>query len=197
MRRSHLLAAAALCITAATALAETITVYVFNFEYSQNMPGGPQPLPQDPVIQVGDTVHWVVTSGFHTVTSCSGMDEEFEDDFMMSGDTFNHTFTHAGTFGYYCAFHGFDNGDGTGGGMAGVITVEDATPACPADLGMQGGIAGQDGTLDNNDFVVFIDYFFNHNPLADVGIQGGIPGQDATWDNNDFVVFIDQFFAGC
>jgi hypothetical protein len=70
-------------------------------------------------------------------------------------------------------------------------------PSCPADIGTQGGLPGHDGHLDNNDFVVFIDYFFNHNPLADRGIQGGIPGHDNQWDNNDFVVFIDQFFAGC
>jgi hypothetical protein len=68
---------------------------------------------------------------------------------------------------------------------------------CPADLGGQGGLPGADGHLDNNDFVVFIDYFFNHNALADVGMQGGVPGHDNLWDNNDFVVYIDQFFAGC
>jgi hypothetical protein len=68
--------------------------------------------------------------------------------------------------------------------------------ACgPADLGSQGGVAAFDNHLDNNDFVVFIDYFFNHNPLADQGSQGGAPGPDNTWDNNDFVVFIDNFFT--
>ena len=69
--------------------------------------------------------------------------------------------------------------------------------ACTADMGMQGGVPGSDGALDNNDFVVFIDYFFNLDPHADVGVQGGVPGQDSAWDNNDFVVFIDLFFAGC
>jgi hypothetical protein len=66
-----------------------------------------------------------------------------------------------------------------------------------ADLGSTGGIPGSDGVLDNNDFVVFIDYFFTTNPLADVGSTGGTPGSDGAWNNNDFVVFIDQFFAGC
>jgi hypothetical protein len=32
---------------------------------------------------------------------------------------------------------------------------------CLADLGATGGVPGQDGFLDNNDFIVFIDYFFN------------------------------------
>jgi hypothetical protein len=77
------------------------------------------------------------------------------------------------------------------------VTLE-AAPACgPADLAGQGGIAGADGMLDNNDFIVFIDYFFAHSPIADRGSTGGVPGADGHWDNNDFVVFIDQFFGGC
>ncbi|MDP1662657.1 MAG: GC-type dockerin domain-anchored protein, partial [Phycisphaerales bacterium] len=71
-------------------------------------------------------------------------------------------------------------------------------PRCgTADLGSQGGSPGSDGLLDNNDFVVFIDYFFNADARADFGIQGGVPGHDALFDNNDFVVFIDAFFNGC
>ncbi|HZW05488.1 MAG TPA: immunoglobulin domain-containing protein [Phycisphaerales bacterium] len=67
----------------------------------------------------------------------------------------------------------------------------------PADIGSTGGVPGADGVLDNNDFVVFIDSFFNANPLADVGQQGGMPGPDGQFNNNDFVVYIDMFFAGC
>ncbi|MDP1661350.1 MAG: GC-type dockerin domain-anchored protein [Phycisphaerales bacterium] len=70
-------------------------------------------------------------------------------------------------------------------------------PCGPADVGGQGGVPGADGVLDNNDFIVFIDYFFANNPLADRGIQGGVAGSDGSWDNNDFIVFIDQFFSGC
>ncbi len=77
------------------------------------------------------------------------------------------------------------------------LTLTSPAPPCPADLGQQGGIAGSDGLLDNNDFIVFIDDFFTSNPLADVGVQGGVAGSDGVFDNNDFVVFIDQFFAGC
>ncbi|HZW05987.1 MAG TPA: hypothetical protein VFF65_02595 [Phycisphaerales bacterium] len=32
---------------------------------------------------------------------------------------------------------------------------------CLADLGQTGAVPGQDGALNNNDFIVFIDYFFN------------------------------------
>jgi hypothetical protein len=67
----------------------------------------------------------------------------------------------------------------------------------PADIGRQGGLPGADGQLNNNDFVVFIDYFFASNPLADRGSTGGVPGVDGQFNNNDFIVFIDQFFAGC
>ncbi|MDP1661546.1 MAG: GC-type dockerin domain-anchored protein, partial [Phycisphaerales bacterium] len=70
-------------------------------------------------------------------------------------------------------------------------------PACPADVGGTGGVASPDGVLDNNDFVVFIDFFFNLDPRADMGSTGGTPGADGQFDNNDFVVFIDRFFAGC
>jgi hypothetical protein len=71
-------------------------------------------------------------------------------------------------------------------------------PFCStADLGAQGGITAPDGSLDNNDFIAYIDLFFNHDARADVGVQGGISGTDALFDNNDFVVYIDMFFAGC
>jgi len=74
--------------------------------------------------------------------------------------------------------------------------IENAS-SCPADMGSTGGFQGADGVLDNNDFIVFINYFFGRNAQADVGRTGGQPGADLQWDNNDFVVFIDQFFAGC
>jgi hypothetical protein len=68
---------------------------------------------------------------------------------------------------------------------------------CPADVGGTGGVHGGDGHLDNNDFVVFIDYFFARDARADLGVQGGIPGSDGNWDFNDVVSFIDHFFNGC
>ncbi|MDP1662961.1 MAG: GC-type dockerin domain-anchored protein [Phycisphaerales bacterium] len=67
------------------------------------------------------------------------------------------------------------------------------------DIGGQVGqaVSCGDGVLNNNDFVVYIDYFFTANPRADMGSQGGAPGADGQFDNNDFVVFIDYFFSGC
>ncbi len=79
----------------------------------------------------------------------------------------------------------------------GTLTI--GSPCGPADIGGQGGqaVSCGDGLLNNNDFVVFIDYFFTVNPRADMGSQGGAPGADGQFDNNDFVVFIDYFFSGC
>jgi hypothetical protein len=67
----------------------------------------------------------------------------------------------------------------------------------PADVGSAGGLPGSDGLHDNNDFIVYIDTFFNQSPAADLGSTGGVLGADGQFDNNDFVVFIDQFFAAC
>ena len=72
-----------------------------------------------------------------------------------------------------------------------------AVPTCAADLGSAGGVRGSDGVLDNNDFIAFIDAFFNGDAVADMGSAGGLPGADGAFDNNDFIVFIDRFFIGC
>ncbi|MBY0308401.1 MAG: immunoglobulin domain-containing protein, partial [Phycisphaerales bacterium] len=67
----------------------------------------------------------------------------------------------------------------------------------PADIGAAGGVAGRDALYDNNDFIAFINDFFNMDPLADIGRAGGVLGDDGVWDNNDFIAFINAFFAGC
>ncbi|MFT3683640.1 MAG: GC-type dockerin domain-anchored protein [Phycisphaerales bacterium] len=87
-------------------------------------------------------------------------------------------------------------------GVAGTATSAPIvlTVGCPcgaADLGGPGGLTGFDGRLDNNDFIAFINLFFNGNPAADVGIAGGVQGSDGRYDNNDFIAFINLFFAGC
>ena len=82
-------------------------------------------------------------------------------------------------------------------GVTANLSATGATSVCPADLGTAGGLPGADGHLDNNDFIAFINHFFNSNPLADRGVAGGLPGHDGQFDNNDFIAFINQFFAGC
>jgi len=113
----------------------------------------------------------------------------FAGTYYVAGSTFNTAFNGD--------FEVTSTSDSAGGTF--VLNVYSNFPggpaACsPADLGSTGGQAGQDNRLDNNDFIVFIDYFFAQNAVADMGSTGGAQGADATWDNNDFVVFIDYFF---
>jgi plastocyanin len=96
------------------ALLATVTVHVVNFAFTP-----------DPVtIHVGDTVHWVWDTNDHSTTSVAGSLESWDSGVHNAGFTFDHTFTHAGTFVYYCVIHGSDNGNGTASGMAGTITVQ-------------------------------------------------------------------------
>ncbi|MFT3683885.1 MAG: GC-type dockerin domain-anchored protein [Phycisphaerales bacterium] len=96
-----------------------------------------------------------------------------------------------------------ENGNGWGGGAGGTSPIMTfhveggETPVCPGDLGTAGGQPGQDGQLNNNDFIAFITYFFNQDTHADLGTTGGLPGHDGAYDNNDFIAFINLFFAGC
>ena len=71
--------------------------------------------PETVTISVGTTVTWVNrTSVIHTVTSRTGA---FDSRDVQPGQEFKYTFTQAGTYDYYCRYHG---------GMAGRIIVEQA-----------------------------------------------------------------------
>jgi len=85
----------------------------------------------------------------------------------------------------------------TGFGTTAAVLLYPAPPGCPGDLGSAGGLPGADGMLDNNDFIAFINFFFDQDSRADVGIAGGLPGSDHQYDNNDFIAFINLFFNGC
>ena len=91
------------------------------------------------------------------------------------------------------------NGLATGYFFSGIfdLTLTYTAPCNAADIGQSGGFGGPDHQLNNNDFIVFIDRFFESHPIADRGRAGGVAGTDGQFDNNDFIVFIDQFFAGC
>jgi plastocyanin len=68
-------------------------------------------------VPVGTTVTWVYSGNLpHTVTSDDGL---FESGTLSAGQTFSYTFEQAGTFAYYCRFHG---GPG-GSAMSGVVIV--------------------------------------------------------------------------
>jgi plastocyanin len=131
------MAAAATALSASTALADIFTVHVFDFDFSTNPPGFPV---VDPTISVGDTIHWVWDSGLHSTTSVAGSIEVWDSGNHSPPAFFDHTFTHTGTFWYFCDIHGFDNGDGTAGGMAGTVTVVPA-PASAGFILTLGAIA--------------------------------------------------------
>lgn len=102
------------------ATADTIPVYVFDFDFSSSLPTEPI---TDPTINVGDTIRWIWLEDHHTSTACLHQAEFWRSDLFDTGDTFEHTFTIPGVYWYYCEPHGFDKGDGTAAGMAGTITV--------------------------------------------------------------------------
>ncbi|MBX3407133.1 MAG: multicopper oxidase domain-containing protein [Phycisphaeraceae bacterium] len=120
MNRTNLLGLVLSLMLSLVVRADVVVVYVFNLEFSINQPPGPV---VDAVINVGDTVRWVHVQGNHTTTAVAGTPEQWDAPITSSNPVFEHTFTHAGTWWYYCRPHGFDNGDQTAGGMAGTVTV--------------------------------------------------------------------------
>jgi plastocyanin len=98
-------------------------------------PGGANTFSPDAVtINVGDTVHWVWDSDFHSTTSgtCSGgnctPDGKWDSMIFNAPHTFNFTFTSPGTFPYFCIVH-------SEMGMTGTVTVAGAhslVPGAPA-----------------------------------------------------------------
>jgi hypothetical protein len=124
---------------------------------------------------------------------------------LPAGTVMSKNTIHWGTM--YTFWYDANNGPRTGdtlaslnpvkpGSFSTMMTAEVRAPRHPSDLGIQGGAPGDDGLLDNNDFVAFINLFFNNDLRADLGIQGGAFGHDGLLDNNDFVVFINMFFQG-
>lgn len=142
---------------------------------------------------VDPTTQQVAVTGIGTVT--------FEPNALMFGSSYNFRLvcnvppqTGVARLGLFRA-----PADGLGyQGQSLAITGLLVPSVCAADVGVQGGVLGTDGHVDNNDFVAFLDAFFANDLLvADIGTQGGLAGADNELDNNDFVVFIDLFFANC
>lgn len=122
MRLACCIAAVVASACALPAVADTIDVEVIDSEFAP-----------DPTINLGDTIRWVWNANLpHTTTSVEGIAESWSSAIRSTPFEFEHTFTNVGEFWYYCELHGFDNGDGTAGGMAGIITV---VPE-PATLGL-------------------------------------------------------------
>jgi plastocyanin len=81
--------------------------------------------PPDVVINVGDTVQWVWTAGFHTVTNGASLADpnvgkKFDASLTPTTTTFSYTFTAPGTVPYFCRPHLVF-------GMTGTVTVQVAS----------------------------------------------------------------------
>jgi plastocyanin len=82
------------------------TVTISNFQFA----------PRVVRVKAGAEVTWQVKEGTHTVTADDG---SFESQALSAGQKFSHTFTKAGTYRYYCSFHGSKGGHD----MAGTVVV--------------------------------------------------------------------------
>jgi plastocyanin len=96
-------------------------------------------VPRRVEIDAGGTVVWQHAGQRpHTVTASDG---SFDSGTLESGESFSQTFSQAGTFSYYCRFHGSPSGEG----MAGVVVVRgapgDADGEAPAPREQEGGLA--------------------------------------------------------
>src|ERR1700736_2955955 len=56
-------------------LLATVTVHIFDFNFSTNPSGGAIVAP---TIKVGDTIHWVLDGGIHSTTSVNGLTESWD-----------------------------------------------------------------------------------------------------------------------
>jgi LPXTG-motif cell wall-anchored protein len=117
---------------AAPRAAETKTISIKDFEFA----------PKTISVGVGDTITW--TNDGPSPHTVSADDAGFDSGNLDKGATFSHTFDKAGTFAYYCKYHGSKGGTG----MAASITVAEAAAAAPAAAP---AAAEPSGTVDASD----------------------------------------------
>ena len=105
-------------LTMLTVLALAAVAGAATFQVTQS---GTSFSPNDLTINTGDTVEWVWTGGFHTVTNGTGAADPNAGtmfDATLSGGNFSYTFTTAGDVPYFCRPHETF-------GMTGIIRVSD------------------------------------------------------------------------
>jgi plastocyanin len=86
---------------------ERVSVTIQNFSFT----------PKDVVITEGMTVEWTDVGGRHSVQADDG---SFQSDTLIADGKFEHKFEKAGTYAYFCSFHGSMGGKD----MAGTVTVK-------------------------------------------------------------------------
>jgi LPXTG-motif cell wall-anchored protein len=123
---------------AAPRAAETKKVTVKDFAFD----------PKTISVNVGDTITWTNEGPApHTVTADDG---SFESGNMDKGATFSHTFDKAGTFAYFCKYHGSKGG----AGMAASIAVAEAAAAAPAAAAPSGSVEAVDQPIVDSSITV-------------------------------------------
>ena len=88
-------------------VARKAAVQIRNFQFE----------PKDLVVSPGTTVEWTDVGGRHTVEAEDG---SFKSETLSAGGKFEHRFERAGTFPYFCNFHGSKGGQD----MVGTVTVK-------------------------------------------------------------------------
>lgn len=111
--------------------AETKTVSMKDFKFD----------PKTITVNVGDTITW--TNNDTAEHTAQADDSSFDSKDVAGGKSFSTTFAKAGTFAYYCKYHGGPNG----AGMAGTVVVQEAAAQVPTAVAAPAG-AAPTGSID-------------------------------------------------
>lgn len=130
-------------VGAAPVGAETKTVSMKDFKFD----------PKTITVNVGDTVNW--TNNDAAAHTAQADDGSFNSADLATGKSYSFTFAKAGTFAYYCKFHGGPNG----AGMAATVVVQDVavqqpTAAAPSAATPTGAITVADQAVANDSITV-------------------------------------------
>lgn len=115
IRTAAVALAAAACNLEGTKYGDTVLTPPPNSVLMENLTYNPNNL----TVPVGTTVTWINDDVYtHAVVQSSGPDSAFADTVVVGGK-FQHTFTVAGTYAYYCTYHGTPTT-----GMHGAVLVQ-------------------------------------------------------------------------
>jgi len=103
--------------------------------------------PKTITINVGDTITWT-NEGPSPHTATADEAEGFDSGNLDKGATYSETFDEAGTFAYYCKYHGSKGGTGMAGS---IIVVEAAAPTAPTAAPAAPAADAPSGTVDAAD----------------------------------------------
>lgn len=147
--------------------------------------------PQEVRIEPGDSVVWNYGSGRNTHTVTSDEPGLFDSGDMRptSNRTFTRTFREAGTYPYFCRYHGAPGG----AGMSGVVVVGDPQDPSPGD-GPDHGRDGRPKLVVPTDFSTIQKAVDAARPGSTVVIRPGIYRESVTVSTPRLVIRgVDRF----